>query len=83
MRHFRVTRDLDSGHKAGEVVSDLRLPRADLSRLLTDGSLEELHEFTHGHIISLDRIVVEAQLKKTAPPGPHKPPRPQRPNEVA
>lgn len=42
MRNFKVNRDTDSGHKAGEFVSDLRLARHDIPRLLTDGTLSEI-----------------------------------------
>jgi hypothetical protein len=42
MRKFRINRDIETGHRAGEFVADIRLPREAIPRLLEDKSIEEI-----------------------------------------
>jgi hypothetical protein len=42
MRHFLIDAELSTGHKPGEVVSDIRLSRAEIPELLAAGSIKEI-----------------------------------------
>jgi len=89
MRHFRINRNLATGHVAGELASDNRLPRADLDAMIADGSIEEVHEIGLNQILSVSGIAAEASavesvnLVRPKAPGPPRPPKPSRPTEVA
>jgi hypothetical protein len=67
LRHFRINRNLFTGHVAGELASDNRIPRADIDRLIADGSIEEVHEIGLTQILSIEAVAAGAGDKPQSP----------------
>jgi hypothetical protein len=59
-RHFRIKQNIFTGHVAGELASDNRIPRADIDRLIADGSIEEVHEIGLTQILSIEAVAASA-----------------------